>query len=123
MVSDERIARHVPESLKDQKQRLWGFLRRYLTNNAYRVNESDYYPARLFGEAARWVERIPANPSAMSDSMPRCMRSRPAACGWRIRVIMVTIQTVVAANSRIEAPAPWEAMTSPASTGPMNAPT
>ncbi len=55
VVSDETIAKHVPESLKDRKQRVWEFLRRYLTNNAYRVNECDYYPARVFGEAARWV--------------------------------------------------------------------
>ncbi len=54
VVSDEVIARHVPKGLKEQK-RLWGFLRRYLTNNAYRVNESDYYPARVFTAAARWM--------------------------------------------------------------------
>jgi len=54
VVSDEEIARHVPEGLKDHP-RLWGFLRRYLTNNAYRVSEHDYYPARVFTEACRWV--------------------------------------------------------------------
>ena len=53
-VPEEVVARHIPEGLKAQ-QRLWDFLRRYLTNNAYRVNESDYYPARVFTEAARWV--------------------------------------------------------------------
>jgi len=54
VVSDEVVARHIPEGLKG-RQRLWEFLRRYLTNNAYRVNESDYYPARVFTEAARWI--------------------------------------------------------------------
>jgi arylsulfatase A-like enzyme len=54
VVPDEVIARHIPSGLKEHK-RLWDFLRRYLTNNAYRVSEADYYPARVFGEAARWV--------------------------------------------------------------------
>jgi len=53
-VRNERIARHMPYPPEDG-ERLTEFLRRYLRNNAYRMNEADYYPARVFTEASRWL--------------------------------------------------------------------
>jgi arylsulfatase A-like enzyme len=53
-VPDERVQRHVAEPLADNP-RLATFLRSYLRNNTRRVAESDYYPARVFSEASRWV--------------------------------------------------------------------
>lgn len=53
-VPPERQAVHVPAGLQDNA-RVDRFLRRYLRNNSYRMTEEDYYPARLFTAAARWV--------------------------------------------------------------------
>jgi arylsulfatase A-like enzyme len=53
-VSREQIAAHMPVPPEDDP-RLAGFLRTYLRNNAYRMNEADYYPARVFSEASRWL--------------------------------------------------------------------
>ncbi|HHE71407.1 MAG TPA: sulfatase [Chloroflexi bacterium] len=53
-VPPERLAAHIPESLKNHP-RLGPFLQRYFLNNSYRITERDYYPARVFTEAARWV--------------------------------------------------------------------
>jgi len=53
-VADEEIARHMVESPADNPA-LARFLRTYLRNNAYRHTERDYYPARVFGEASRWI--------------------------------------------------------------------
>jgi arylsulfatase A-like enzyme len=53
-VPDAEIARHMVESLNDNPS-LARFLRTYLRNNAYRHTERDYYPARVFSEASRWV--------------------------------------------------------------------
>lgn len=53
-VPAERLVTHIPDSLQDNP-RLERFLRRYLRNNSYRQTEQDYYPARVFTEAARWV--------------------------------------------------------------------
>jgi len=53
-VPPERLAAHIPDSLEDDP-RLERFLQRYLQNNSYRMTEEDYYPARVFTEAARWV--------------------------------------------------------------------
>ena len=53
-VPDEAIARHMIEAPADNPS-LANFLRVYLRNNAYRHTERDYYPARLFAEASRWV--------------------------------------------------------------------
>ena len=47
------INSHIPKGLGNQGLRK--FLTKYYTNNAYRISESDYYPARLFTEAARWA--------------------------------------------------------------------
>jgi len=52
----ERRRVHVPEGLRDNP-RTDRFLTRYLRNNSSRMVEEDYYPARLFSEAARWVWR------------------------------------------------------------------
>ena len=49
-----RQAAHIPDALKG-KPRLIRLLRQYLLNNSYRMTEQDYYPARVFTEAARWV--------------------------------------------------------------------
>ena len=53
-VTDAEIARHMAEPLADNPG-LARFLRIYLRNNAYRHTERDYYPARVFSEASRWV--------------------------------------------------------------------
>ena len=50
----EKIAGHMPV-LPEEDPRLAGFLRKYLRNNSYRMNEANYYPARLFTEASRWL--------------------------------------------------------------------
>lgn len=53
-VSDQEVAQHMigdPEA----NPALARFLRTYLRNNAYRHTERDYYPARVFGEASRWI--------------------------------------------------------------------
>jgi arylsulfatase A-like enzyme len=49
-----RQAAHIPDALKGNP-RLIRLLRQYLLNNSYRMTEQDYYPARVFTEAARWV--------------------------------------------------------------------
>ena len=57
-VCEERIAAHIPEQIRsspEDSSRLAQFLRTYLRNNAYRMTEGDYYPARVFTEASRWV--------------------------------------------------------------------
>jgi arylsulfatase A-like enzyme len=53
-VSDGDVARHMVEE-PDENPGLAGFLRKYLRNNAYRHTEGDYYPARVFTEATRWL--------------------------------------------------------------------
>lgn len=53
-VTKERVAGHMNCPVEDDPI-LAEFLRRYLDNNVYRNNERDYYPARLFTEAARWL--------------------------------------------------------------------
>jgi arylsulfatase A-like enzyme len=53
-VSEKEIARHMVDSLEDNPS-LVRFLRIYLGNNAYRHTERDYYPARVFAEASRWL--------------------------------------------------------------------
>jgi arylsulfatase A-like enzyme len=52
--SREEIARHMVEA-PEENPGLARFLRTYLGNNAYRHTERDYYPARVFGEASRWI--------------------------------------------------------------------
>jgi arylsulfatase A-like enzyme len=53
-VSDAEIIKHMVES-PDENPGLVNFLRAYLGNNVHRLREQDYYPARLFNEASRWV--------------------------------------------------------------------
>lgn len=53
-VPEERIASHMKES-PEENPGLATFLGDYLRNNAYRVTEKDYFPARVFSEASRWV--------------------------------------------------------------------
>jgi len=53
-VPDSALAKHMVES-PEENPALARFLRTYLRNNAYRHTEQDYYPARVFGEASRWV--------------------------------------------------------------------
>lgn len=53
-VADAEISCHMNHPLDDDP-RLARFLRKYLTNNAYRITETDYYPARVFMEASRWL--------------------------------------------------------------------
>jgi arylsulfatase A-like enzyme len=50
----ENVARHMVEKPEDNPG-LANFLRTYLGNNAYRHTERDYYPARLFDQASRWL--------------------------------------------------------------------
>ncbi len=50
----DAIARHVPDHFPDVHRRT-EFFRQYLTNNLFRRDEADYYPARLFREAGRWI--------------------------------------------------------------------
>jgi arylsulfatase A-like enzyme len=54
VVSDEEIARHMVEAPADNPG-LANFLRIYLGNNGTRHTERDYYPARVFDAASRWV--------------------------------------------------------------------
>jgi arylsulfatase A-like enzyme len=53
-VPREAIARHMVEA-PEENPSLARFLRTYLGNNVYRHTEQDYYPARVFNEASRWV--------------------------------------------------------------------
>lgn len=53
-VAPGRVQVHMREQLADNPA-LASFLRAYLLNNGRRVDESDYYPARVFAEASRWV--------------------------------------------------------------------
>ncbi len=53
-VSREQIAAHMAES-PQENPRLAAFLTKYLRNNSYRLNEGDYFPAKLFTEASRWL--------------------------------------------------------------------
>jgi len=53
-VPDQEIARHMTGAPGDNPA-LARFLRTYLRNNAYRHTERDYYPARVFSEASRWI--------------------------------------------------------------------
>jgi arylsulfatase A-like enzyme len=53
-VAREEIARHMVDS-PEENPSLYRFLDTYLRNNAYRHTERDYYPARVFGEASRWL--------------------------------------------------------------------
>lgn len=53
-VPDSVVARHMP-CPPEQNPGLARFLRTYLRNNTYRHTERDYYPARVFTEAARWL--------------------------------------------------------------------
>lgn len=48
------IRRHVPERFAPEHQRT-EFFRQYFTNNLFRRDETDYYPARLFQSASRWL--------------------------------------------------------------------
>ncbi|HUV08710.1 MAG TPA: sulfatase-like hydrolase/transferase, partial [Spirochaetia bacterium] len=53
-VPDGRIEKHMKSTLEEDPG-LAMFLRKYLANNSCRMTEQDYYPARLFGEACRWI--------------------------------------------------------------------
>ena len=53
-VSGESVTAHMKEPLEDNPG-LASFLEAYLRNNSYRMTEKDYYPARVFTEASRWV--------------------------------------------------------------------
>jgi arylsulfatase A-like enzyme len=52
----ETVARHMPSRRQDDEN-LRRFLARYLTNVADRKREEDYFPAQVFSEASRWLER------------------------------------------------------------------
>lgn len=53
VLEGEIMARSTPS----QKNDVWfhRFMTSYLRNNTYRMTEKDYYPARLFAEASRWL--------------------------------------------------------------------
>jgi arylsulfatase A-like enzyme len=53
-VSDKEIASHMVEA-PEENPGLANFLRIYLGNNVTRHTERDYYPARVFSTASRWV--------------------------------------------------------------------
>jgi len=59
-VDDETIKRHLPRSWQekwDEVPDIVKFHRAYLRNVAGRQSEEDYFPARVFSEAARWLYR------------------------------------------------------------------
>jgi len=51
---EERVLRHL-NATYEKDPVMQEFIRKYLANNAYRVSERDYYPARVFTEASRWI--------------------------------------------------------------------
>lgn len=53
-VTEERVRQHMTGPVAEDPV-LARFLSSYLRNNAYRMNEADYFPARVFTEAARWL--------------------------------------------------------------------
>ena len=53
-VAEERIRKHMNDAL-ERDTGLAAFLEAYLRNNGRRMTEEDYYPARVFTEASRWV--------------------------------------------------------------------
>jgi arylsulfatase A-like enzyme len=53
-VQEQRVGAHMNRTVEDDPV-MAEFLWKYLDNNAYRMNEGDYYPARVFNEAARWL--------------------------------------------------------------------
>ncbi|NLT42399.1 MAG: sulfatase-like hydrolase/transferase [Anaerolineae bacterium] len=53
-VRRDQLAALMPVPPEDDP-RLAHFLTEYLRNNAYRMTEADYYPARVFSEASRWL--------------------------------------------------------------------
>ena len=53
-VTWEEVERHMTDS-PEENPSMANFLRAYLGNNAYRHTEKDYYPARVFCEASRWI--------------------------------------------------------------------
>jgi arylsulfatase A-like enzyme len=58
-VSDDFIAKHIKQAIDGKVSiadaGLLDFLRKYFMNNAYRMTEQDYYPAKVFREASRWL--------------------------------------------------------------------
>ncbi len=58
-IPQARIDAHIPDLLRNSKvgrlEATENFLRKYLLDNADRRTERDYYPARVFTEAARWL--------------------------------------------------------------------
>jgi arylsulfatase A-like enzyme len=50
----DEVSRHIAGK-PEECPRLAGFLSRYLGTNSYRQTERDYFPARVFGEASRWI--------------------------------------------------------------------
>ena len=48
------VRRHMPDHFPEIHRRE-DFFHQYLTNNLFRRSEEDYYPARLFREATRWL--------------------------------------------------------------------
>ncbi len=59
--SREEVERYIPENPKEGDRltgrRFASFVSRYLTNVADRKCEEDYFPAQVFREGARWLER------------------------------------------------------------------
>lgn len=59
--SRQEIERYIPENLREGERGLGGrftdFIGKYLTNIADRNSEEDYFPAQVFREGARWLER------------------------------------------------------------------
>jgi arylsulfatase A-like enzyme len=53
-IPEKEIAAHMVKT-PEEDPHLAQFLRIYLRNNVHRTSEQDYYPARLFNEASRWV--------------------------------------------------------------------
>lgn len=53
-VSIQEIEEHMNRTV-GQDPVMADFLREYLKNNSYRMTEKDYYPARVFTEATRWL--------------------------------------------------------------------
>jgi arylsulfatase A-like enzyme len=53
-VAREDLARHMTAA-PEEDPALAGFLTNYLRNNTDRRRETDYYPARVFMEASRWI--------------------------------------------------------------------
>ena len=86
----DTMARHVPDHFPDVHRRT-EFFRQYLTNNLFRRDEADYYPARLFREAGDLIPEGQAARVALGQLLDTMGDRRGAAVvldeitiGWKL---------------------------------------